>query len=125
MENGIDLMHWEPFFDFDDEKVDWFFIALENVNGIIAFTDENFILFWREKFCVFSVTDSLAAELKWRVQEWNKLRENVSDDFWAYFDCFEDLLYFLSTLNLKGLQTRILETSVKTFSNILFLGLFF
>ena len=125
MENCIDLMHWETFFDLDDEKVDWFLIALENVNGVIAFTNENLILFGREEFCVLSITDGLAAELKGCVQEWNELREKVSDDFWAYFDCLEDLLNFLSALNLKGLQTRILESRIKTFSNVLFLGLFF
>lgn len=78
MEDCVDLMHRERFVNFYDEKVDWLFIWWNNIDRIVALTDKDLILFWREKFSIFAIIDSYTAELKWCVKKGDKLWKYVS-----------------------------------------------
>ena len=64
MENGVDLVHRESLFNLNDEKVYRLFIALQNVNRVIAFTNQNLVLLRREELCVSSVTYRGTTEFK-------------------------------------------------------------
>lgn len=67
VENSVDLMHWEALFDLNNEKVYRLLIALQNVDRVVTFTNQNFILFWREKLCKLSIADCWASKLEWCV----------------------------------------------------------
>jgi hypothetical protein len=69
MEDGINLMHGEALFDFDDKEVNGLLITLEDVDRIVALTDEDLIFLRGEEFSEFSVTDGGAAELKGGIEE--------------------------------------------------------
>ena len=64
MENCINRLHRESFFNFDNEKVDNLFITLKNINWVVTFTDQNLILFTWEKLSKFSIKNCCTSILK-------------------------------------------------------------
>lgn len=78
MEDCVYLMHRERFVNFYDEKVDWLFIWWNNIDRVVALTDKDLILFWREKFSIFAIIDSCTAELKRCVKKGDKLWKYVN-----------------------------------------------
>lgn len=64
MENGVNLVHRESLFNLNNEKVYRLFIALQNVNRVIAFTNQNLVLFRREELCESPVTYRGTTEFK-------------------------------------------------------------
>lgn len=125
MKNRVDLVHWESFLDFDDEKVDGLLITLKNVNGVIAFANENLILFGRKEFGKFAITDGGASKLERCVEKRDVSWELSSNDPGTNLNSFENLLYFLLILNFEGFQSRVLESGIIPFCDILFDGFSF
>ena len=124
MKNGVNLLHRESLFDLNDKKVNWLFVALKNVDRVIAFAYQNFVFFTGEELRILAVTYGCASELEGCIQQWDVLRERETYDFRTYLDSFKDLVDFVIALNLKSFQSWVLECRLITFCNILFYRLF-
>lgn len=95
MEDGVNLMHRESLFDFYDKEVDGLLVTLQNIDGIVAFTNKDFIFLGGEEFGEFPITDCGAAELEGSIEEGNVLRIKITDDLGTDFYSLKDLLYLL------------------------------
>lgn len=124
MKDCVHWMHWESLFHLNDEEIYRLLITLKNVNWVIAFTNENFVLFWREKFSESAIADCRTAELKWSIQQRYVLRINRRNDFGTNLDSLEYLLNFIRIFNLEGLQPWILKELLVSFKHVLFHSLF-
>lgn len=125
MENGVDLVHRESLFNLNDEKVYRLLVPLQNINRVVAFTNQNLVLFRREKLRVSSVAYRSATEFKWCIEKRNVFGEQIPNDLGANLYSFKDFLYLLSILYFKSFEPRILECSVIAFGDVLLLSLFF
>ena len=57
MENRVNFIHRKILFHLYDEEVDHLFVRLKQVNGIVAFTDEDLAVFAGQEFHEFFVND--------------------------------------------------------------------
>lgn len=104
MEYLVDLGHGEIFFHLNNEKIDHFLIRLQQIDRVLALTDQDFCLFVGEKFCVLLVDNAEMSELERRVYQGYEVRvimrqsllrdlkvsKNLASGFFiVYLECLE------------------------------------
>lgn len=78
MKNVVDGLHREGLLHLDDEEVDHFLIRLQQVDGVVALTDQDLSLLVGQELRVLFVDDGGVLELEGGVHE----REVVGVEVW-------------------------------------------
>ena len=63
-EEFLDRVHLEVFLDLDDEEVDHLFVGLQQVNGVLTLTYDDFALFVGDELSVLVVDDERVVEVE-------------------------------------------------------------
>lgn len=117
MKNGIDWLHIEVFFNFDDEKVDHFLIWLKQVNRVVTFTNKDLAIFTGKELQIFLMNNGRMSEFEWTVDQRDVMRIIIWQMLHRYLKIPEYFMSCLLRINFKSLQTWVLKFGIKSLRN--------